>query len=193
MAERSPGDLKPVEIHDVLSNERRHVVIDRLRESEGTVSARDLSEHIAEQETGESPPPRNIRQSAYVSLHQTHLPKLDELGIVEYDQSEKTVTLDETASRKVDVYMETVPKYGISWSEYYLGVSVLGLLLAVAARLDVPLITSVSPVGWTGVILTLVAVSATYQTVRQHSSILHRLEGVGSGSTDEEGTEASAD
>jgi hypothetical protein len=193
MAERSPGDLEAVEIHDVLSNERRQMVIDRLRESEGSISARDLSEYIAERETGESPPPRNIRQSAYVSLHQTHLPKLDELGIVEYDQSEKTVELDEAASREVGVYMETVPKYGISWSEYYLGVSVLGLLLVAAARLDVPLIASVPPVGWTGAILALIACSATYQTVRRGSSILHRIGAVGSGATDEDGTEVSAD
>ena len=88
MAESSPGDLEAVEIHDVLSNERRQMVIDRLRESEGTLSARDLSEFIAERETGESPPPRNIRQSAYVSLHQTHLPKLDELGLVVLDDAE---------------------------------------------------------------------------------------------------------
>ena len=77
MAERGSTELEAVEIHDVLSNERRQMVLDRLRESGGTMSARDLSEYIAERETGESPPPRNIRQSAYVSLHQTHLPKLD--------------------------------------------------------------------------------------------------------------------
>ena len=131
MAEHSPAELDAVEIHHVLSNERRQMVIDQLRETGETMSARALSEHIAEHETGESPPPRNIRQSAYVSLHQTHLPKLDELGIVEYDESDKTVTLDEAASREVGVYMETVSKYGISWSEYYLGVSVLGLVSGV--------------------------------------------------------------
>jgi len=186
MAESSPGDLEAVEIHDVLSNERRQMVIDRLRESEGTLSARDLSEFIAERETGESPPPRNIRQSAYVSLHQTHLPKLDELGIVEYDESEKTVTLDEAASREVGVYMETVPKYGISWSEYYFGVSVLGLLLLAAARLEVPVVSAAPPATLIGAILALIAVSAAYQTVQQGSSILHRIGAVGSGPADEE-------
>jgi hypothetical protein len=194
MGESSPADLEAVEIHDVLSNERRQMVLDRLRDSEGTMSARDLSEYIAERETGESPPPRNIRQSAYVSLHQTHLPKLDELGIVEYDESEKTVTLDEAASREVSVYMETVPKYGISWSEYYLGVSLLGLLLFVAARLDVPVVSSAPAAGLTGAVLVLIAVSAAYQTVQQGSSILHRLGAVGSGPTEEdEGSETGAD
>jgi hypothetical protein len=193
MAERGSTELEAVEIHDVLSNERRQMVLERLRESGGTMSARDLSEYIAERETGESPPPRNIRQSAYVSLHQTHLPKLNKLGIVEYDESDKTVTLDETASREVGVYMETVPKYDISWSEYYLGTSVLGLLLLVVTRVGVPVIASVDAAAWAGAILLVVTVSAAYQTVQQGSSILHRLGAVGSGVSDEDGNETGAE
>jgi hypothetical protein len=171
----SSVELSAVEIHDVLANERRKMVIDLLRRERTEMSARDLSEHIAERETGESPPPRNKRQSAYVSLHQTHLPKLDELGIIEYDQSEKTVALDDEANRQVSVYMETVPKYGISWSEYYAGVSVLGLLLVAATGVGVPVVESVGAAGWAGAVLAIVAASATYQTTRQGSSFLHRL------------------
>jgi hypothetical protein len=185
--------LEAVEIHDVLSNERRQMVIDKLRESGGTMSARKLSEHIAECETGESPPPRNIRQSAYVSLHQTHLPKLDDLGIVEYDESDKTVTLDETASREVGIYMETVPEYGISWSEYYIGLSVLGVLILVATRVGAPVISSVGTAVWMGVILTLIGGSAVYQTIQQGSSIRHRLGALGSGTDEEDGEETGAD
>jgi hypothetical protein len=185
--------LEAVEIHDVLSNERRQMVIDKLRESGGTMSARKLSEHIAECETGESPPPRNIRQSAYVSLHQTHLPKLDDLGIVEYDESDKTVTLDETASREVGIYMETVPEYGISWSEYYIGLSVLGVLILVATRVGAPVISSVGTAVWMGMILTLIGGSAVYQTIQQGSSIRHRLGALGSGTDEEDGGETGAD
>jgi hypothetical protein len=58
---------------------------------------RDLSEAVATLETAEDPPPRNKRQSVYVSLHQTHLPKLHELGIVTYDADSKAVTLSESA------------------------------------------------------------------------------------------------
>ena len=193
MAERGSGDLEAVEIHDVLSNERRQIVIDMLREAEEAMSARDLSEGIAERETGESPPPRNIRQSAYVSLHQTHLPKLDELGIVDYDESEKTVSLNDEASRQVSVYMETVPKYGISWSEYYLGVSLVGLLLLVATRVGVPVVSAVDAGVWTGAVLALVAVSTVDQTVQQGSSILHRLDALGARSSEEDAAETGAD
>jgi len=175
----SSVDLSPVEIHDVLSNERRKMVIDLLCEERTEISARHLSEYIAERETGESPPPRNKRQSAYVSLHQTHLPKLDELGIIEYDQSDKTVTLDDEARQQVSVYMETVPKYGLSWSEYYAGVSVFGLLLVSANAVGVPVIAGVDGVVWATAVLALVAASAVYQTARQGSSLLHRLHVLG--------------
>jgi hypothetical protein len=166
--------LAAVDIHDVLSNERRRMVISILREEKGQTTARELSERIAEMETGQSPPPRNIRQSAYVSLHQTHLPKLDDLGIIHYDESAKTVALTDRAKR-VSVYMETVPRYGISWSEYYVAVSVIGLLLMAATWLGVPLIASVSAAGWATLVFLLLGVSATYQTIQQGSSIIHRM------------------
>lgn len=174
MAASGVGELEPVDIHDVLSNERRQMILSLLREEAETMTARELSERIAELETGESPPPRNIRQSAYVSLHQTHLPKLDELGIVDYDQSAKTVHLNERA-KQVSVYMETVPKYGISWSEYYVGTAIVGLLLVLGAQIGVPFIADIGTVVWAVLLFILIGVSGVYQTVQQGSSLLHRL------------------
>lgn len=173
-ATTAPSDLEAVEIHDVLSNERRQLILQFLRDGGGLLTARELSERIAEVETGESPPPRNIRQSAYVSLHQTHLPKLDELGIVEYDQSSKSVQLNERAEQ-VNVYMETVPKYGLAWSEYYLGVSILGLLLIIAGEIGVPGLAGMESLWLAIGTFVLVLASAIYQTVAQQSSLLHRL------------------
>ena len=186
MVGNAQPDLAAVDIHDVLSNERRRMVLSILHEADGgTTTARDLSEQIAEMETGQSPPPRNIRQSAYVSLHQTHLPKLDELGIIDYDESAKTVTLTDRA-KQVSIYMETVPRYGISWSEYYVGVSALGLLLVVAGLIGTPVLGAVGPTTWGALALLLVGVSATYQTIRQGSSILHRLRETGEADVDDD-------
>ena len=167
-------DLEAVEIHEVLSNERRQLILEFLRDGGGILTARELSERIAEVETGESPPPRNIRQSAYVSLHQTHLPKLDELDIVEYDQSAKTVELNERAEQ-VSVYMETVPKYGLAWSEYYLAVSTLGLLFIIAGEVGVPVLASIGSLALASATFVLIIGSAVYQTYAQQSSVFHRL------------------
>jgi len=81
--EADSTELAASEIHDVLRNDRRRLVLERLRAGDGTETVSDLSEHIGAIEADESPPPRNVRQSVYVSLHQTHLPKLDKLGIIE--------------------------------------------------------------------------------------------------------------
>lgn len=101
------GGIPETEIHDLLRNERRRRTLKNLQRTVGTTTLRDLAERIAEEETGESPPPKNIRNSVYNSLHQTHLPKLHRRGIVEYESDRKTVRLTEEA-RSVDVYMEVV-------------------------------------------------------------------------------------
>lgn len=141
------------------------------------MSVRELSERIGATESGSDPPPRSVKQSVYVSLLQTHLPKLDELDIVEYDADRKVVSVDGGLDH-VTVYMETVPKYGLSWSEYYAAVSVLGVLTLVAAEFGVPVIGALSGVAWAYGFFLLVLVSAGYQTYRQGSSIFHRIQSV---------------
>jgi len=137
------GVLEEGEIHDILRNSRRRLTIESLRKAEhGSLSVRDLSEQIAGLETGETPPPRDKRQSVYVSLQQTHLPKLDELEIVDHDPEERTVSLGEHVS-EVEVYMEVVPEYGLSWGEYYFALGLLGLLVTVAALVGVPFLADI--------------------------------------------------
>ena len=139
-----PGEeLDEGEIHEVLRNDRRRLALEALRDSGGEESVRELSERIAAHETGEEPPPKKKRQSVYVSLHQTHLPKLDELEVVEYDPEERDVSLGDRVE-EIEVYMEVVPEYGLSFGEFYLGLALLGLLTTTAVLRfapDVPALT----------------------------------------------------
>jgi hypothetical protein len=123
-------------IHEVLRNDRRRLVIESLREKNGTAEVRDLAETIAAREAGADPPPTNKRQSVYVSLHQTHLPKLDDLDIVAYDPDDRTVELLDRVE-EVEIYMEVVPDYGLSWGEFYFGWGALGLLTTIGVRIGV--------------------------------------------------------
>ena len=154
--------IPETEIHDLLRNERRRQVIKQLQDTVGKTTLRDLAESIAERETGESPPPKNIRNSVYNSLHQTHLPKLDDRGIVEYESDRKTIRLTEDA-RSVDVYMEVVTPYGITWSEYYSLLGTLSLAVVLAALVGVPLISLVDPVAWVALCLVGFLASRGYQ------------------------------
>ena len=169
------SELSEEDIHDVLRNSRRRLAIEALQHSDEGMTARELSEHIAEIETGESPPPRNKRQSAYVSLHQTHLPKMKQLDIIESDDRSNRITLTDTAGG-VAFYLETVPAFGIAWSEYYLGVGILSLVTMIGAEIGVPILDQVPIEYWAMATSVVVILSATYQTIRQGSSIVNRLE-----------------
>lgn len=168
------GSLARTEIHEVLRNTRRRGVIESLCEHDGPVSVRELSETVATAETGETPAPRNVRQSVYVSLQQTHLPKLDSLGVVAYDNDDKMVAVDDGID-DVTVYMEVVPRNELSWAEYYLGIGVLGLSLVGAHALGVPTVSAVSPHVWGLALFALLVVSAIYQLVTQSPSLRERL------------------
>jgi len=118
--------LSKSDIFGILQNDRRRCVLEVLR-NKGNQSVRSLSEEIARLETGAEEPKSSIRKSVYVSLIQTHIPKMESLGVVTYDKEKDSVELL-PASRNFDVYMETVKKGDIPWSQYYLGVSILAII-----------------------------------------------------------------
>lgn len=168
------SSLERTDIHDILRNDRRRCVIESLREGGEPLSVRELSEIVATAETGERPAPRNVRQSVYVSLHQTHIPKLAELEVVDYHDDTKEVTLS-GAIDDVTVYMEVVPRDDLSWAEYYLGLGILGLLLVAAHSLGVPPVSAVDVRLWTTAVLLALVVSAAYQLSTQSPTFSERL------------------
>lgn len=134
------SSLTEGEIHDILRNDRRRAVIEFLFEHDRQATIRELSEHIAALESGEDPPPRNIRQSVYVSLHQTHLPKLQGLSVVDYDTDSKDVELRDQAEF-VATHMGRIDEGASdSIAMGHVGLGALGLLLAVAGAATGPIL-----------------------------------------------------
>lgn len=115
--------LSKSDIFGVLQNERRRYILKILREN-GEQSIRSLSEEIACLESGVKEPKSNFRKSVYSSLHQTHIPKMESLKIITYNRSTDTVDLL-PISHDFDVYIETVKKGDIPWSQFYFGLSML--------------------------------------------------------------------
>lgn len=171
---KEQDELDAGQIHDILRNDRRRLAIKCLREYGGSLSVRDLSEEVAAQETGESPAPRDKRRSVYVSLHQTHLPKLDDLGIVKYDTETKDITLRDRAA-KITTYMEVVPRYGITWAEYYLVLGILGFGTVLAATIGTPLLGALGVPAVAAVYLLLLVVSASYHVHSQNRQLFEGL------------------
>ncbi|AUX08780.1 hypothetical protein AArcSl_1146 [Halalkaliarchaeum desulfuricum] len=121
-----------------LSNRRRRDVLRYLKGNPGESSVRTLTERIAAWENDVDPSEVSYRQRkrVYTSLHQTHLPKLADGGFIEYEPHRGRVALTPAAA-ELDVYLETVGKHELPWSEYYLGLGAVSLAATVALALGV--------------------------------------------------------
>lgn len=117
----------------ILGNERRMLLVEYLQNREGKAELRDAVEFIAEREGNTGP---KHRKSVYVSLIQTHIPKMEREGIISYHSG--VVTLVEVPEN-VTVYMETVNKNDISWSSFYIAMSVMFALSAIFIK-NLPLL-----------------------------------------------------
>jgi hypothetical protein len=139
--DRVESELSPDDIFKTLSNRRRRHVLRYLRHIDGTVTIRDLSEQLAAWENGTTTAevvPRE-RKRLYTALHQTHLPKMDALGIIAYDRDRGTVQMTDSVL-EFDPYFEAKDEADWAWSSVYLAVSgVLGLLAAGGAAGLAPL------------------------------------------------------
>ncbi|WP_435364372.1 DUF7344 domain-containing protein [Haloarchaeobius sp. DYHT-AS-18] len=166
--------IAETQIHHLLSNDRRRCVIEHLKEERPWMTLRQLADHIAEIEADESPAPSNLRDSVYVSLHQSHLPKLDDAGIVEYDKDRKEVTLQDTA-RQVDVYMEVVNRWGVTQATYYRVLATVGLVTIVLAETGNLAMLPGNTVLYASLFLVLIALSTVHQLWQHRWFVLRRL------------------
>ena len=91
----SDADPLPVDlIFDALSNERRQRLLSHLRRDEPS-SLVDLAEQIAawENNTTVGAVSRDARSRVYTGLYHSHIPRLVDMGIVEYDRETDLVSL----------------------------------------------------------------------------------------------------
>ena len=147
----------------LLSNPRRRETVETLlKAGETELSLRDLSELVATRETGCAPAPRTHRASVYNALHQTHLPKLHALDIVDYDPNRKLVR-PQPAVRSLSRYVDTVACFGLSWDEYYRLLGIVSLCLVVGVLAELPVVSAVDPLVVTSIALAVFALSAAYQ------------------------------
>lgn len=127
----------------VISNERRRYLLEYLQNSDGPVSLSDAAEQIAawENDTTAEDVSYSQRKSVYTSLLQFHCPKMDELGVIDFDQRDATVQLADENHR---LELEVMPDDSEVWQFVFgsLGVS-LGIVLG-AWALSLPPFGSLS-------------------------------------------------
>ncbi len=115
----------------MLSNRRRRWVLHFLKQCDnGRVDLRTLVDTLSSWEY-DTPPeelPWKKRKRIYTSLRQSHLPKLDDAGVIEYDRNRGEVALTDDG-QKVRMYLEYVPENDIPWSQCYLGLSTIAVTI----------------------------------------------------------------
>ena len=160
------------EIFEVLSNERRRHVLGYLQQHEN--GSAELSELVTQVTALENDvPPEQVRsderKSVYVGLRQTHLPKMDEYNIVEYDRDRGTVELT-GAAEQARMYLEFVPEDDIPWAYHYAGLSVILALITGLAWAGIPPVSGLDGMAIAFITVSVLAVSALVHTLytRRH-------------------------
>ncbi|QLG50759.1 DUF7344 domain-containing protein [Natrinema halophilum] len=153
------------EIFHLLQNERRRMVLRYLRGTEGPVRMRDVAEQVAawEHDTTVEELTSTQRQRVYIPLYQSHLSKLDEVGVIDYqqnrgiverkplaDQFEKYLDLDSTDESTHDKNSDEG-----EWDDYYIGATVLCYAVLLGAVMELPFASFLSGIGLSALILFL--------------------------------------
>lgn len=139
-------ELEQDQLFDILRNQRRRTVLRYLAaHSQRDVALGDLAEVVAARELDK---PRAALTSAerkrvYIGLYQVHLPRMDDVGAVEFEEDRKRIRLGPNAPAlsRVLTHSEAVLDDGApderpqTLERYPFGVAVCGLALFVLSAL----------------------------------------------------------
>jgi DNA-binding transcriptional ArsR family regulator len=144
MSETDTSRLSQDEVYHLLSNPRRRFIISYLRD-ERVVDLQELASKVAawENETSVDELTDQQQKRVYVSLYQTHIPKLEDAGIVTYDSDAGRVQLRERVEQ-LDRYLPQGDDEPRNWRRIYLAVVVGGALFYALVTLNVPGFAAIS-------------------------------------------------
>lgn len=149
----------PSRTFELLSNHRRRYAWHHCKRVQEEVPLGELAEQVAAWENGKSVNEitSTERKRVYTSLQQTHLPKMDEADVVEFENG--VVELGERAD-ELEVYVDVVDGDDIPWSEYYIGLTAVSAALLAAVWLTGAAGGLVSGLGWATIVVIAFALSA---------------------------------
>lgn len=129
---------------EVLNNPRRRYVLYLLEQQPTGMSIGDLADRVAawEQNTDVDSLTKQQRKRVYVSLYQTHIIKMDDLGVVDFDHDAGRVQL---TPRAQDI-LTFLPPSGTDrpWVWYYFTLAVIGTVVHLATLLEISVFASIS-------------------------------------------------
>jgi DNA-binding transcriptional ArsR family regulator len=156
------------QVFEILKNSRRRQTLHYLEQNGGEASLSDLAEHIAaiENDVAVEAITSSQRKRVYVGLYQCHLPKMDDMDIIDFEKNRGTVELAHNASQ-LGPYLDRDDSDGWHW--LYAGVTTTGVgLFAVSAFGSAPLgLTPTTVLGALLLVMALCSVGHVYLTELQ--------------------------
>lgn len=137
------------ELFDVLSNRRRRYLIELLAGGDESSDIGTMATRIAARENGidVAAVTNEERKRVYTALQQSHLPKMDAAGIIEFDKQRGEITplsgLEHTNS-----YLREMRRTETSWRRYYLGLTAVSLPIILAVWSGLWPFSLLSPLAW---------------------------------------------
>ena len=155
------GSLSEETIFELLSNRRRRYTIHALKHADDAMTVKRIAERVAAWEHGITPDAVEYdqRRNVHSTLTRTHLPLLEESGVIEYD-AEANLVEPTAALSDLDIYVEVLRGKEIPWSQYYLGLAALSAAVLLANAVGVPGFAALEPLAVAVFTATAFAVSA---------------------------------
>lgn len=107
---RAHNDTELTEVFDILKNKRRMLLVELLADERGATDLSTVAETIADIEGGTGTYSQR-RKRVRVALYQSHLPKLDDFGVVEYDKRSGSISRGDQFDRVHDVLQSAARGY----------------------------------------------------------------------------------
>lgn len=147
MSRNAQEALSQDDVFDILSNSRRRYVLYYLRQAGEPVELDELARELAawENDTTVDDLTKQQRKRVYVSLYQTHIQKLADAGIVDYDQDTGMLSLANGASQ-IGAYLsvDEEDERQVRWQELYILLAAVSGALYALVAFDVAVFAAVS-------------------------------------------------
>jgi DNA-binding transcriptional ArsR family regulator len=158
------GTLPAEDVFEILSNERRRMVLYYLRKGDRSAGVKELAEQIAaiENDVPVEELTSKQRKRVYVSLYQTHLPKMAKMSVIEYDKEEGIVHLTDL-SDSIDKYLTSREESTYPWGIHHPTLAVISGVVLVLVLIGGPVVGNVPVLPLAAVALSLAVLSATAQ------------------------------
>lgn len=163
MSYNSTSQLSQDTAFDLLSSSRRRFIIRQLRSESSGIDLQTLAANLASKEADidQAELTAQQRKRTYVSLYQTHIPKLAEVGVVRYD-ADAGVVYPDSKLGSLEQYLDQTADRS-KWIRLHMGITVAGVLIVsvaiVLGRFRTAAIAGAIALGITAAITTIQSVN----------------------------------